>query len=459
MEDFVRELSSASAFYLLYGAAGVGKTRLLHELKQRRLDNREVHFIDLAADGFGGESQIHEVVSEASMGAVLMLDHFDRAANKTRHAVFREWSVDGIDKQLNFIVACRDNDFNEFRQLSQQYRSSVQSYQLLPFNEDEVQAFLAFYLFGDDSLVSLSIARPLRRQLKQTDGVVGALIALADRERDNIRPLEHPSAAGEQRKAAYLLSALIVAGALGLGLWFLGNSPDSYPVTAGSDSPLVDNPVLESASTTGITETDNREASTPAQTTADSEPVDTAAVTATAAATRSAIAGVVEGEAVDNSTAEIATELTESPGESGSNDMATPGTVTVQPQVSPAQSESTVSEFTRLLESSRQWIASSEGALGTIQIMSLSYQQFSEPNFFNYLERLAGNGVETSQIRIFHSLVGGSEVYTVTYGQYASRRAALDSIAELPDELRVNGPIPRSLAGIADELQADTQLD
>ena len=57
MEDFVRELTSSSAFYLLYGAAGVGKSRLLLELMKRRLSDRRSVLIDLSEGNFGGEQQ------------------------------------------------------------------------------------------------------------------------------------------------------------------------------------------------------------------------------------------------------------------------------------------------------------------------------------------------------------------------------------------------------------------
>jgi septal ring-binding cell division protein DamX len=49
--------------------------------------------------------------------------------------------------------------------------------------------------------------------------------------------------------------------------------------------------------------------------------------------------------------------------------------------------------------------------------------------------------------------VCGAEVYSVFYGEYASRKAALEAKNDLPEVLRKISPIPRSVGGILKEIQ------
>ena len=117
-----------------------------------------------------------------------------------------------------------------------------------------------------------------------------------------------------------------------------------------------------------------------------------------------------------------------------------------------SEPQSDSSNFEAALQSSLSWIESNEGSLGTIQIMSIGFNQFSTRNYFRYLDSLRDKGVDISQIRVFPTRAGDTEVYTIIYGQYPDRRVAFRSIEGLPEELRANAPIPRTLAGILGEI-------
>ncbi len=502
MEDFVRELASNSAFYLLYGSAGVGKTRLLTELKGRRLTDRKVVFVDLAEGVYPGDESFHQLIEGADDNAIVILDHFDQASNKSRHSVFREWSVDAIDKQLNFIVACRDDGFNEFRQLSQQYHVSVQSFQLLPFNQDEIQAFLAFYLFDNNPLANLSITAPLRKQLKKTNGVVGQVIELAEREKAGIREGDPSSTVREERKAGYLLAALIVCGAVGVGLWFLGNwsghqaielqvplaetpevvqpappenvalvepGSESEPVAETVDSEVEPEsepePVAETVDDEMKSESEPEPESveiaeevevTEAGSDAGAKPVEPLGVTEEPAPVPDSGGQTESIEIAEDSPVENENQNSTASGQAATvNDSATQ-TANVEPAAD-SKPVSGSPEFEEALASSLSWIESNEGALGTIQIMSIGFNQFSTRNYFRYLDSLRDKGVDVSQIRVFRTRAGENEVYTIIYGQYADRRVAFRSIEGLPEELRANAPIPRTLAGILGEIDQINQ--
>ena len=479
MEDFVRELASSSAFYLLYGSAAVGKTRLLTELKERRLTDRNVIFVDLAEGVYQGDDAFHQLIEGAENNAIIILDHFDQATNKGRHSVFREWSVDAIDKQLNFIVACRDDGFNEFRQLSQQYHVSVQSFQLLPFNQDEIQAFLAFYLFDNNPLANLSIASPLRKQLKKTNGVVGQVIELAEREKAGIQEGNPSSTVREERKAGYLLAALIVCGAVGVGLWFLGNWSGHQPIE--SQAPVVEIPEVvqpalpESAAIVEPEAEPGPVSETVSETVVEPEPesetTEVPKVVEVAEVRPSADTELPEPQVVADEPAPVAESegQTESIEIAEDNQVENDGQASIAPGQIAAVNESDAEaanvepasstrpninspEFEAALSESLSWIESNEGSLGTIQIMSIGFNQFSTRNYFRYLDSLRDKGVDVTQIRVFRTKAGDNEVYTIIYGQYADRRVAFRSIEGLPEELRANAPIPRTLAGILGEI-------
>jgi GTPase SAR1 family protein len=81
MEDLVRDLKSGTGVFLLYGDEGVGKTRLLEELAQSRLQDVEVHWIDLQAGGSGEGALVDS--------SVLIEDTFARAKTGERPALRR----------------------------------------------------------------------------------------------------------------------------------------------------------------------------------------------------------------------------------------------------------------------------------------------------------------------------------------------------------------------------------
>jgi AAA+ ATPase superfamily predicted ATPase len=186
MEDFLRELKSATSLYFLYGDSGVGKTRLMRELSRNRMPDARIRWVNLSPDGSGEESSeagsaaIEAIFSSAQSGDIIIADQFETALKKTRHQLFLSWSTDGVDKQVHLVIASGSEGFNELRQLSQQYQVRVKSFQLMPFSADEVEAFLGFYLFPEHPVDKLSMPAALRKQFAATQGVVGKIIEIAD---------------------------------------------------------------------------------------------------------------------------------------------------------------------------------------------------------------------------------------------------------------------------------------
>ena len=234
MEDFDRELKAEPAFYLLYGEARVGKSRLLQELIKTRLGDKRVHGIELRSsdqDGKGGQDrsvEIENTFARAQPGDIIIADHFESALKKTRHQLFVSWSTDGVDKQLRMIVCSSLDGFNELRELALRYKVGARSFRLKPFSSEEIEAFYAFYLFQDQLVGKLIFPPWLRKQIQQSRGVVGDLIDIAKRDGDQIEnvPLSEIEPAGQKR---WVMSTVLVMILIASGLvWYLQTSPDSF---------------------------------------------------------------------------------------------------------------------------------------------------------------------------------------------------------------------------------------
>ncbi|MEM7564347.1 MAG: AAA family ATPase, partial [Pseudomonadota bacterium] len=231
MEDFTRELKSVSSLYLLYGDPRVGKTRLLEELAQSRLADKTLHWIDMAStendDSLSDRSrEIEEIFERANPGDIIIADHFEEALKKPRHQLFLSWSTDGVDKQLNLVIASATAGFNELRQLSSQYQVRVQSYQLMPYSQDEVEAFLGFYLFPDHPIGQLEIPSTLRKQLGAARGIVGQVIDIAEQEGGQVST--SPLAESESiRRGSWVIVTVLSLIAVMAGLvWYFQSQPE-----------------------------------------------------------------------------------------------------------------------------------------------------------------------------------------------------------------------------------------
>ncbi len=528
MEDFERELAAGSALYLLYGEPRVGKTRLLEELRISRLSDKSVHWLDLAntpedmasADLSG---EIERLFEQAAPGDVVVADHFELALKKTRHQLFLSWSTDGVDKGLNLIVASNLDGFNELRQLSQQYQVRVQSYQLMPLDGDETDAFLAHYLFPDHPLGKLTMPAPLRRQIAEARGVIGSLVEIADHDGSHIETA--PLADSETLRSGTRVIAtvlLLFAIAVGVGWYFfvepkselveipLAPAPaaDSEIEVAAAPEPAIASEVTQAAGVpadadanptsgdieTAAIESDPIDAAPPAGETAaddagetfaddadsmavdvDDTAADPGAISAEdasppAAAETDAVTDPAQGDVelaeapanaspiVDQAIDASATSRTLEPEieEPAMAQVATASLAKVETEPSdPATEIGTRPEdrLLRELKRSLDWLYARDEGRGTIQILLLSFEGFDPAGYFDYVDDLGRRQVDTGQLRIVKTFTGGKIVYSVFFGEYESRRAALRAIDELPDALSRSGPIPRSLGGIWQEIR------
>ncbi len=522
LEDFVRELKANAGLYLIYGDQGVGKTRLLEELARNRLADSKIRWIDLqaGAEGDGALVDSSELIEKtfikAEPGDIIVADHFEKALKKSRHQLFLNWSTDGVDKQLNLIIAASSEFFNELRQLAQQYQVRVQSFQQMPFSGDETEAFLGFYLFPDRPIGKLVIPSLLRNQLAMTKGNVGKIIEIAERAGDQISSGPMNDSESIRQGSRVIVALLVVVAVIaGVSWYFLGsqtrnagqavtlneagvNAQPSAEIEATSqgepvveslqsDPPVVavnavsDDDVVESALDAAGDTTPQATTLKPSgagdENAPDALPAAGATLTMAAEAdagingeAEEAIVATVDGEPADSEplagdvpagTVEVSDEA---PVEAAKNVIENEAVSSSAPAesepVTPAENHNALAQSTsdaeRLrqdLQTSLEWIAGRDRSIGTLQLMVLRQENFDLRNYYHYVESLARQGVDVSRMRIFATYTGNRKVYSVVYGEYPSRVEASNAKSALPAVLRKASPVPRSVGGLREEIR------
>jgi septal ring-binding cell division protein DamX len=496
MDDLVRELRADASLFLLYGENGVGKTRLLEELKLTRLTDKNIHWIDLKAGGSGDGSlvdssaMVEDIFARAQPGDIIVADHFEMALQKTRHQLFLSWSTDGVDKRINLIISSNDRFFDELQQLANQYQVRVQSFWLMALNPEEAVAFLGFYLFPERPIGKLSIPMILQEQLGLTRGAVGKIVEIAERAGDQITTAPMDDVETIRKDSKNMVGILIAVALLIGGGWYYLRSQsqtDDVPVAAietlapqQAKAPVGVLTRSESESMQATAQPDAYDAEPGAsvasdgvkaeaapedagvETVADEAPAideETLAVEApvediseiammpepgTASDEESGLLDETSGQQVEQRTA---SEVDAVPAQLTAEEMAatTPEKVSFAP--------AGVSRFDEELQVSLDWIKHSDKKIGTIQIMMLSHDKFDDRVYYDYVNHLATRGVDISELKIFMTYTGGRKVYSVVYGEYESWKAAGDAIEGLPRVLKDTSPIPRSAGGLMEEIR------
>lgn len=62
-------------------------------------------------------------------------------------------------------------------------------------------------------------------------------------------------------------------------------------------------------------------------------------------------------------------------------------------------------------------------------------------------------GVDADKLHVFKTYTGNREVYSVVYGDYASRKAAIRKFGDLPEAIKETSPLGRSVGGLWQEIR------
>ena len=498
MEDFVREISSSSSLFLLYGDDSVGKSWLLRELTSKRFAKDSICWIDFKSDGSGIESKdtglsqgqgpdasdVSELMEGANDGDLIVVDHFELASNKARHALFQSWVTDGKDKKLNLILTATSGSFNEVRQLAQQYHLEVKSFQLLPYSTAEVEAFLGFYLFPDNPFRPLSVPAEVLKQIKNCKGVIGWVAEVAAQQRSRITQEPEAKPENNGRLVVGVMLSLLLLVAVAYGYLQFGaqgdmtdksqSEADILAVPEQEQSTAIDPQIVEPTGAIDTVEslidsTVTAEPVSPEPIADQNEPVQT--LSSNEAQTNGEASSGADAEIVADSQSTSKTDAEQesisqlSPSTDTNPDQLAESTAVEQlePAVVATETESMEkllgeartkysARFQQDLENSLHWIRQNDKKRTTIQIMSLGFSEFTDDTYYWYIEKLKKQNIDISSIRVYPTRINGSVVYGVIYGDYGDRKEANEQIRQLPEDLRINQPIPRTIGGIWNEI-------
>jgi len=461
MEDFVREIGDSSSLFLLYGDQSVGKSWLLRELTAKRFDHDKFHWIDFKTDAAGAKSgktgskaeqgrdagDVGKLMETAKDGELIIADHFELAPNKARHALFQSWVTDGIDKNLNLIIAASTNSFNEVRQLAQQHQLEVKSFQLLPYNTAEVEAFLGFYLFPDDPLKPLLIPAEVSKQIKNCRGVIGEVAEVATQQANKITQNMKPVTKSNSRIVVGIMLSLLLLAAVAYGFLMPASQKEIVPDRQAEVSEVtIDPEILGPTSSNNVVESkvDSPETLESVQ----QEVIAGPSKTPQPANPEEVEPVIQSAPEADTEPDQLSVSAKLEPPEQSTRDAEVKGV-----EESLLESTSKYSErFQQELGNTLNWIRHIDKKRSTIQIMSLGFGDSIDDTYYKYLEKMKKLDIDISQIKIYPTRRNGSILFGVIYGEYDNRQEAVEQILQLPEEFKRNQPIPRTMGGIWNDI-------
>jgi hypothetical protein len=465
-EDFGREIRNSASLFLLYGEEGVGKTRLLKELVSTSLNELRIHWVDCKENDYEANaatelsSALEGILDIATIGDVIVADHFELATNKIKHQLLQSWSTDGIDKKFNLIIATSQTGIEEIRNLAARYRLNVKSFQLLPLTPVEIDGYCASTLFPSLPPSPLSMPKLTRRALNETRGVIGKVREVVEQHSNHI-VTQGPSSSPSIIKPLLVCFGLtFILVLVGLAYHFIPAASDGSLSLNQHEEEMVELAQLTDNSTTGVpaVEVDGSQVLSIIEPTEVTQaPVIVEPIIAEPGPEPVAALALVEtiGISVIKKEEFSDTQIVEV------NEVEDEVEVDKVPKGEPVKDKSLVDNdgkepysdwFMVELKRSRDWFERKERSRGTIQIMSIRLDSDTDDAYLSYVETLQKKGVDVSQLRAYLTRIREELVLGIVFGEYDSRRVAYKSLTDLPSSLGANQPFPRSVGGIWDEI-------
>jgi septal ring-binding cell division protein DamX len=456
LEDFTREINKGSSLFLLYGVASVGKSHLLRELANRGISGRKFHWVDFKSymvdprmknelsdaheSGFASEFQAQ--MEAADEHDVIIVDHFELASNESRHRLFHSWSIDGINKKLNLIIAATSDSFDDLREFAQHFKIQIKSFELMPCSMAEVEAFLAFYLFPKNPLSSLSIPSDVEKQLRSCNGILSkvAEVAIQQGKLVSVKTESDPESKNHTPLAIGFLLIVLIAIGTGYQYWMTPASKNDISSTITDQTVTI---VSDNDDVVAIKQPEPIQSSAAVETTAS---IDSPQIVEPEQEAEPVTEPVVQDTVKNANQQNLSVE---------------PEPTQVEPEVEkvdePVKLEVSnksqqLSRFHRDLDDSLHWIESQDKSRATIQIMMIGFKNFNGKAYYDYLDSLLSKNIDISRFKIYQTSINGSVVFGVIYGEYKNRRDAYQHINQLPEALKRKSPIPRTIGGIWNEI-------
>jgi hypothetical protein len=457
-EDFGREIKNGASLFLLYGDEGVGKTRLLKELVSTRLNGLRIHWIDCkeSVDEANAPTELgfalERTLDIATIGDLIVADHFELATKKIKHQLLQSWSTDGIDKNFSLIIATGPAGLKEVRNLATRYRVNAKSFQLLPLTPVEIDDYCASTLFPSLPPGSLSMPKQTRRALNETRGVVSKVRSVIEQYDNHITRHEWPSSSPFIKPQLVVFGLTIMLVLVGLAFHFMPVASVDPLLSNQQGRERIELALPTNNLTNGVSAVEMDEFQTPLiqepKAVIEAPVIVEPAIAEPALVVETTVSPLTKPEAFSEP------QLVEVDKDSVVEVDQKSKVVSLKYEylVDIVGQEGYSDWFIEELKRSRDWFEASEKNQATIQLMSIGFDSETDDTYLSYVETLRKKGVDVSQLRLYVTRVKENIIFGIVFGDYRNRGAANKSITDLPSAFRANQPFPRSLRGIWDEI-------
>ena len=432
MDALLRRLSEGSSVSLISGVRGVGKSRFLEQfyktydarlnIKLVRFENPESVTIQGAGDFSLDHSFLTELLGSLQNQSCLIIDQFEQASAETQRKILAFWNLHGVDKALKLVLSVEQGNLQKMTELFQGYSFSIDRVELTPLSFEEQLEYIRSTCCPK-LRQHAKLGTENKKKLKATLGVFTNLEAFSSRYGHEIICIDTPFTAGlsSHRLLISTLGLLIITLLGVIGFSIIHTLDNEFSGFNMSSAQGVNQQETKQFT---VTKNDFLQGQSP----------------------------IIMPEMAAHKDANERVDM---------SDQAVPANTPMPQPESPdeevASNEAVVAEtadslFEQRLRATENWLDDSDDNTASIQIMSLTYKHDSAQSITRYLEKLATSKVDLNQIKIFN-FFRGETMLGVLYGSFENTAQARQSIEKLPEVLKANQPIPRTVRGIKDDIQ------
>ncbi len=441
LEDLLRRLKQSGSISLLYGPRGIGKSCLLNQFVSNRLTPENSVFVQFTAsntfnEGLEGDVEFEsdtfftQQISRLKSGSTLVIDQFDNAPEEIQLNILKYWNQVAFEKSLKLVISVEPKNLHQLTEIANRFQLKIDSVELKPLSRNEQLDFLRSTCCP--KLRHIAVVPPeLKQSLKLTNGLFSQLEAFQSQFGEQIICQE--TLLNNHKKFNTLaLYTFLVFILLAFFTVTLKNIELTNELSRWHDL-TVQNSVKNN--TEPKIEADQVVRVQPEQTLkldqVPPEPADRLEIS-----NKKLISDEVTDElkVVDTRTVQIE-----------------PKKVIEEPQKHPVNAPLAQTIFHQRLQATEDWLNSADEKSASIQIMTLSIEKNPQKTLNRYLNKLKSKQVDLNEIKIFSLVKGNRQMYSVLYGEYKDYNIADREIKRLPDVLKANQPIPRTVKGINDE--------
>lgn len=433
LDDLFHRVNQSGSISLLYGTRGVGKSRLLQQFYEYRLNRKESVFVQFISDKLlllDGKENVStddfftRVITKLGSKSVLLLDHFDQAPSKLQHKFLKFWGEVAAFKDLSLVICIEQKSLHHLTEVYALQQLTIESVSLKPLTFQEQLEFLRTSCCPELRQV-VKLSSELKKRLKLTNGLFSSLEVFRSQYKDEIRCQQMP-VKGQGRLQKLLLVGLSSLLIIALTLFMVEKFD--------AENKVVTNTIVQGEQQKQLVDlTSNKLQVKPP--------------------------GLPQNEAPQifvDTLPEVEILTTEEdimmiPADSFQK--VEPSEVTVSnPQQFNSNEQPQQTVFQQRVNATRDWLESSQLTSASIQIMTISVDNNPQQSLSRYLNKLKSRQVDLEQIKIYPLLKRGREMYCVLYGKYESAEVAIKKIKLLPEILRANKPFVRTVKGVKDEV-------